>query len=549
MPLGNLTLGKSLLGSSTKTDSDGEITGFVSFLGHELSYLGNMVLGKNADLTVPGAEQLTYNVLFLTQIIKANAVREISVESEIVFNQASARIFQATANSSLSFNQETIFDKYKNVSGTNTLLFGQELNVEKTYNKKPSQNLVLSHQLKRNISKIVEPSNILILHQNVIGINTKFTTNSINFTQTVDYFISKGAKNIASFTQSIKYNADVERHLNDVFGVFQTVQSGPNTLRRILPNTLALFQQAKVNVVKGISQSFLITQSLLVNKVKGAESTLSIVDEAKRKVNFNRITTDLFGIFQEVSYNKVKNVSAKSIYAPQGFVKKTKILTLHTESIFHLDAELVNSRYIRNVSHSLLLTQNVEILRESPQKQSSNLVLTQTVSFNRLTNLIASNTLIFKNSFDKRIGVGPISTIPVETAQVVKVKNFVVLTGPGSAITLPAPEFDDSEAFTGAINILRFKTGGKRVYKSDTERRVLEYSFVLDGFKARELKNFVRACNSIPFYLENWKGEKWYVLFNNNPFNFIEESYIEKNPITGANKFTIPLSFEGVRIN
>lgn len=519
-------------------------------LGTADSRLGNIVLGSGAPASVVPIVVSANNVLVLSQSVTRNTVLNLGANHSLNLGQTSGRVQELDTENTIVFDEEVTYNYGKFVDALNSLTFDQDVAAQKEVMRSVGHTLVMTQGLSRNLIRVLSPSHTFNITQTVLAFNTKYTSNTFVIGQSVAFFKAKIAKNVIEYTQSVALNTVLTRSLNSVFGVFHSVQIGPNTFRRTVEQTLNLGQVAIGYAVRGVNQTITFVQNVVVNRVKGAESAFVLSQNVNLDATFNRSASSTIAFTQTVAVNKIKLLTAQSIFAPIQNVKKTKIITATAENNFGLSQELVKSRYFRDLSQTLTFSQLAEHQRiATPSVPATPVVFQQEVKLNKVLNLSCGNVLQFKSSFTRRVEIGNQHEVIVPEVQVVVVKNLVVLRGSDYAITLPAPEFDDSEAFTGSINIIRFKTGGKTVYKKDTDKRVLEYTFVLQRKKVNELKYFINRFNATPFYLENWKGELWYVMFNSNPFVFTEESYWENNTLTGDNKFTIPLSFQGVRLN
>ena len=128
-----------------------------------------------------------------------------------------------------------------------------------------------------------------------------------------------------------------------------------------------------------------------------------------------------------------------------------------------------------------------------------------------------TDVLTFNDDSERYTGLKnfPLASIP--TVQVVKVQNLVILKSADRVITLPAPEFGDTEAGTGRLNIKRSMDGGRVVYVRDNVVQKLNYQFIFDRRKAIELREFILNCNTKPLTMINWKGEIWAVQMTNSP--------------------------------
>lgn len=493
------------------------------------------------------------NTLNLSQNITTENTLFKVVTSTLTLSQELLKIVREDLTSTLSLTQSVIVGKSKNVSANSILVFTQLATATPN-----DLNFIISHGLefiqlatKKQVfnREIISP---VSLNQTLLVQPSKGSTNSLSFSQTVDVVVVKGAKNTIELTQSVALNANFNRSIISQFEPFQNVVLGPNTFRRSPENILSLTQTALGYSVKGTSSTLALTQTVVVNKVRAGVNIFMPIQSVGLQKVLNRSNTNILNFNQNVSYNKVKVLSASNILSFEQHVTKTKQIFLDVSNNFILSDELVNSRYLETLTSEIIFTQTVEHQREINKPNEHNFALTQSVLLNKIIHLQASNTLVFNNSFEKYVGFlgdEDDDTITVPPAIGIIVKNIVVLKGSTRAITLPVPEFEDTDAFAGAINIVRFQTGDKKIYKTDTERRILEYTFVIQSKKVEELKAFIDEYNSKPFYLENWKGEIFFVQFTSNPFEFKEDGYWEETALVGKNKFSITLSFEGVRKN
>lgn len=139
------------------------------------------------------------------------------------------------------------------------------------------------------------------------------------------------------------------------------------------------------------------------------------------------------------------------------------------------------------------------------------------------------------------IGQSPIRNFPYVTLQV-----------PQLGIILPAPEFDDSQAYSGMFNIRRSMNGATYTYIHRLNTSKLKYDFVIGIPKSYELENYLLNYNSMVHTMTNWKGEIWIVFITNNPMEMISkqrwtndrgDSYDDRE------KVTVTLEFEGTRIH
>lgn len=454
-----------------------------------------------------------------------------------------------SASNTLVFNQAA--GVAKAIGTSSTLALTQTVSIELEVFKRLISTLVLNSVVTRNIVRAKSISNTVSLTGLALGINSKSALNNLIYSQSATYDITKRAQNVLQLTQTVQRNTILFRRVISLFECFQAIASGPNTFRRSLSNTLSYVGVATGNAVKLARTTVVFAQTVTVNKVRETVNSIAWANNAIARRDYTRNASNFFVVGHRLRVSKVKVLSANSVLSFFQVLLRQRIRTAVASSSLNLTQDLVQSRFFRSLNHNLTLNHTVVSQRIVLRSVTQSFQLTQSATLTRTANLSASSNLQFLSGHQKNIGFpssGPI-TIIIPPVQAIIVKKLVILKGTNLAITLPRPEFDDSDAFPGKINILRFKTGSRKVYKTDTSRRVLSYTFVLQSKKITELKAFIAAYNSLPFNMENWKGELWYVLFNSNPFTFVEESYWEENDFTGKNKFRITLSMEGIRLN
>lgn len=133
-----------------------------------------------------------------------------------------------------------------------------------------------------------------------------------------------------------------------------------------------------------------------------------------------------------------------------------------------------------------------------------------------------------------------------------KVPPYCTLQVPELAITLPASEFNDSEAYAGMFTIRRSMNGRTVTYVHRLDTSKLKYEFVMGLPKMYELENYLINYNSRIHTLTNWKGELWYVFITNNPMELISKSRYTNDrgdSFDDREKVMVTLEFEGTRIN
>lgn len=110
-----------------------------------------------------------------------------------------------------------------------------------------------------------------------------------------------------------------------------------------------------------------------------------------------------------------------------------------------------------------------------------------------------------------------------------------------SVVTLPNPEFDNSDALTSSLNVIQTNDGTLFVYKKTKAHQNLDYPLSLTPAKAEELKAFLDFYVGQYIRVTDVTGGVWRVLLSNESFEFETSS---------ADNWTkVHLSFQGVRVN
>lgn len=115
---------------------------------------------------------------------------------------------------------------------------------------------------------------------------------------------------------------------------------------------------------------------------------------------------------------------------------------------------------------------------------------------------------------------------------------------------LPNPQFGDSEAATGTLEIKRTVTGRRRTYvKSRGGRRKLQWSFKLTRNKALEFLEFYRSYHSQLILVEDHNGRNWLGYIMNNPFEIemASRGLPSRQGWPVGETCTVEVEFEGMR--
>jgi hypothetical protein len=526
-----------------------------------LGTLGSIVLGAgensltqtasntlNFSQSAVGAilAQLSSNSFNLSQTAVANTIRSRDASNTLTLTQIANKVLPTSASNTLTFSQVSVAVKLKIVSANNALTLTQLATANGTFSKSIFQTILFNQTLQRTISRLIGPSNTFSMGNVVTGYAAKAAKNTLTFSQSATAFIAKKATNFLELTQTVGLTTVLNRPVFSTFELLGRATTGPNTFRRTLSNIFSPFDVAVGFAVKGGANTLVLSQTLTGFAAKKAANIFPVFDQATYNAVFNvtgRPSQCRLNLVQSATVRLIKNVSASNSLSMVQLATKRKVLFASASNTFAMTQDLVRMRHHASAANTLTISQTATKSKIAYPKATSlyspQQTLTRTVVFNRS----ASNVLQFPQSRQQLVNIGGTSFITVNNAVGILVQRFVLLQGLNRTVMLPRPEFDDSESFGGSMVILRSKTGVRRIYKKDTNKASLNYTFIIDRAKKNELMQFIRVYSSTPFYLENHKAERWFVTFKSNPFSFTEEALYED-----CGRITINLEFEGVRL-
>lgn len=130
-----------------------------------------------------------------------------------------------------------------------------------------------------------------------------------------------------------------------------------------------------------------------------------------------------------------------------------------------------------------------------------------------------TDQIIFPDAYYIRatsIDPNPIQ-VPIAVGTIVSAKTVVLTSGPGRAIVMPAPQFDDSIGNVIGITIKRTMNGGTYSFVKSSDRQKLIWTFKIAQSKAIELRTWIIASISELIDVTDWKGRVWKARMTTNP--------------------------------
>lgn len=517
---------------------------FTGSLGTIDSRPGNIVLGLGA-IPTDIFDGVASSSLNLSQTATPGAVFNRSVSHTLTLTQSGVKTILESVSHTLTFTQSCDVEKVKRQDVVQTLTLSHTLTVERTYNRTVSQGLALVHSATRTIRRVVSASNTLVFTQTAVAVQTRLATNTLVLTQDATYVPGKAIRQSLELTQVASENHTTNRRTFDVLPVFHRV-AVQGTYRKSVTSTMVLTQEVDVQVVRAASHVLIFTQTADGDKVKPGFSELVLSDGALVSFSLQTPFTSTLFLTQSVELQKSRGAFPTSVLAMEHRAVGTRVITRSVTQSLVLSQEMYRERFPESVSQSLVLSQTVETPKRASRTVGQSLTLTHSVSVAKTLVRSITHNLVFQNSFSRIIALPGQPVVTVPEVQVVKVRSLVILESGAGVIVLPAPEFNDKEGGNGRINIKRAMDGTRRVYKREQPSSRLMYDFTMDRVKAIELRQFILTYNSSVIHMTNWKGEIWYVVLTNNPFQLTEDAYWQSS---WGNKCSITLEFQGVKVN
>ena len=536
--------------SSTEALTDGTPTARTSQLVIEVLGLTGqaadsiLTITQDAQFELLTSRPAISTIVFTQEATTLNVIAR-SVTQTLIFTQEGANVELAEADNTIVFIGTADVVKQKNASASSILVFSQTATCTIIYNRSITSTLVLNQIAARTLSKLISAQSTFVPVGTATANVSRFAFNTLVFNQTATAFVSKSAVNALVLTQTIDRTTVINRSLFSNFIPFQTVILGPNTIRRTISDTLTFTQFAEGFAVKGATNIIVFTQSAEGIVTRSAENMFIPVQTINVNLIYNRPINHIFNLSQLATRQLAKMTPGVNILAFTQSAIGRRILSRSASNNIVFSQEAYRERFPQLTSQMVLFDQMAEVNKLASRSVVQQLTFTQTVGLTTVINRTVNQVLSLVHGHYRYIGLGGINEVFIPGAQGQIVRSLIVLYGDDRSITLPAPEFDDSDSYSGRINIIRFTGGDKRIYKKESNKYKLNYDLIVDYHKIRELRLFIAAYNSRPFRLENHKGETWLVIFSNNPFDDTEAAFWDSEC---GNKFTISLEFEGVRL-
>jgi hypothetical protein len=376
----------------------------------------------------------------------------------------------------------------------------------------------------------------------------------ITFSEIILYLKGKGASEHLTFTEAIAVQKHFNRTVNQSLNFTDTNNAGGTKHFTIHEDVFALVETIHPQpiYVRSLTDALSFSDFPLETKSKAFYDVLTLTEIYAPKKILKRSLNDTLAITDSaVRYGRpLRAVQHTLAFIDAVVVNKHGVLVGANTLTF---SETIAFTKIKTLHQTLAFTDGVAVsrLRKIYLTQADHLLLDDTTTRKTTLHRSIYDSVAFENDFIKipvKLGygvdsTGQIFTFPVVT--VTKVSPIVILQGVVSVITLPRPEFGDTQTGVNKLNLLRSMTGNVFTYKHTSNRFQLKYPFELTRLKVLELRTFIQNNYNNYIIMTNWKGSVWVVKLTNNPFAISNKSYTT----TDYGRSTITLEFEGVKVS
>lgn len=294
-----------------------------------------------------------------------------------------------------------------------------------------------------------------------------------------------------------------------------------------ISEALTFVESVNVNL-KGVqlSESFTLSETL----------TYRIPQIRKSVLETLVFTENLAALFKRAR-NKIEAIGLdESLTHTMAF---TRVLT---ESLTLVE-DLVKSRFLEAKSESLTLAETLTSVKVHNRILTETLIFAETLTRSSTYRRTLSETLTFVGGYVRRYGNGSL-IISYPEVRVIKKENLFVIKGYNSAITLPNPQFDDSESTGDILTVYRSMSNQIYTFVKVQPFRKLTYSFIITRQKAIELRKFFDNERANKIEVQNHKTEIWIGYLITNPIVYTATKLAEPC----GEQVEVSLDFEAIRV-
>lgn len=533
--IGGVLLGDLILGAETTSVISRAVTSTITFtqaIGHTQEALNQ---------TITFSQSLSYSRVF-----------NRTVTSNLTFSQVIKIIHPEVATSTLTLSQNIVYDKAKVQAVSQSTGFNQTLSGSHVASRLVVSGLNFSHTRDYDAVFTRPLSSSLVLSQTIHADKCTTASNTLVFGQTISYTKGKHVKHTLEWQQSLVNATSFVRPINTVLGLSQQIAK-TGRFNKTVGQSLTLSQTIVQARVKGVSQTLNFSQTIVGYATRGVKNTLTFGQSVRVQMLYSREVISQLPVESNTLLNRSLS---KEIHHGIGFnsiVKKWRINTRSLTDTFTPAQQIRFNVYKRTVAQMLALTQTVAYKPIYPRTVTSSLQFNQTVGLNRVIVESVSNNLTFLTTRPVYVGMGNVDYYNVDNLQYSLVpshlvgkknKPMCILQTKNGAITLPAPEFGDTENYGGVFTIRRSMNNIPYTHVRSLSLRKLHLPFVLAKRKAWELREFLIQHNPEVMTLTTWKGDKWFVNLTTNPL----ELRVSGRYDLEDEKVSVELEFEGLKV-
>lgn len=451
--------------------------------------------------------------------------------------------------STLSLSQDIYYEVPNVPTVVSTYSPSQTIDVLKVLPRLVVQGITWTHSISlagsvfnRTVSQTYTPS------QTIVGHYIKPVSHTLTLSQLISYVKQKSVVHVIPWQQELLCEMVYGRSVNTIYPVYQTLAHN-KILNLSVESELNLSQTITEYRVLGVEQFLNLTQTIVGIASKGVSSTLNLSQAISYNHTHVAAVNSLLAFNQTVGMNRSLGLRVKHAFGMNSFVRQYRLREITVSQALNLSQEIRFNVYNESVSHTYTPTQTVAYTPVYPRGVTSNLVLGQTIGLNTVMSRSVENVLVFLPQRVVYVGMGDTQYYTIDNIQYSLIrgrgiKPHCVLTVPNAAITLPSPNWGDTEAYDGVFTIRRSMNNIPYTYVRNLSLRKLSLPWTLSKRKAWELREFLLNNNTKLMTLTTWKGDKWFLNLVTNPFELaVRGRYYNENE-----KVDVDLEFEGLKV-
>lgn len=352
-----------------------------------------------------------------------------------------------------------------------------------------------------------------------------------------------------NLTHTIK---NTNTRVNNQYIPFQII-TFTHTANKSVTHNLNLTQSITVHKVRGVEQHLNLTQSIVAHAAKSVKNTLTFTQSISFQLTSHLDVQHTLDLQQEIHATRTVSLKVAHGFGMVSTVKQHREFNLTVTDNIVWNQAIAREVFNRSVSNTLNFTQSISYTPVYLNSVASTLALSQSIGLNMTYARSVTNQLIFLPTRRIYVGMGNVEYVEVPNIQYALVPGYkqgkknkphCVLQTDNAAITMPSPEWGDTENYGGIFTIRRSMNNVPYTYVRHLSLRKLKLPWVVAKRKAWELREFLLQNNTKIMTLTTWKGDKWYVNLTTNPFELSSIGRYENE----NEKVSVELEFEGLKV-